>query len=98
MSKIEVPEIPKSPHPDFIRKWYDIALNYATEHYKERTIEENEKIANFTKLLDVHMHDYIKNITKVDDLDIVDGSERLKEMYENNTIGDAEVIFCTSYF
>ena len=44
------------------------------------------------------MHDYIKNITKVDDLDIVDGSERLKEMYENNTIGDAEVIFCTSYF
>jgi len=91
LSKIEVPEIPKSPHPDFIREWYDIALNYATEHYKEKTIEENEKFAKFTTFLDVYMHDYIKNMTKIDDLDIVEGSNLLRQMYENGTIGEAEM-------
>ena len=60
---IQVPEI---LHKEFQIEWYEVANQYAIEHYKENSVIKNEEFYNFTAKIDGLMQKKILNVTNVD--------------------------------
>ena len=81
---IQVPEI---LHKEFQIEWYEVANQYAIEHYKENSVIKNEEFYNFTREIDDLMHKKILNVTKFDiTKSLVDSTEFLGELYRNGSI------------